>query len=65
MNKQDLPSGEWFIMVRYTPLEILVHQGPKKAPLYLFSPGPRISEVIIRKNAELIRNNCGFSGGNG
>jgi len=47
------------------PARILVHRSPEKAWLYLFSLDPRISEVIIHKNAEPGRNNYGSSGGNG
>jgi hypothetical protein len=59
------PSGRGIPTILNTPAEILVHQGPKKARLYLFSLNPRISGVIIRKNAEPGRNNGGFSGGTG
>ena len=35
-----------------TPAGILVQRGTYRARLYLFSPGPRMLEVIIRENAE-------------
>jgi hypothetical protein len=57
-------SEEGFITVKIHPLEILVHQSPLRARLYLFSLTPLIPEVIIRKNAEPGRNKWAFSGGN-
>jgi hypothetical protein len=44
---------------------ILVHQSLLQARLYRISRLPRISEVIIWKNAEPGRNNRGIYGGNG
>ena len=37
---------------------------PAADPVVPYFPLPRISEVIIRKNAEPARNNCEFSDGN-
>jgi hypothetical protein len=57
MNKRDYRRREWVTPLLKTPAEILVHQNLKKVCLYLFSLHPRISEVIIQKNAEPDRNN--------
>jgi hypothetical protein len=65
MNIRDYLRREWVTIVLKIPAEILVHQSPKKARLYLFSLNPRISEVIIHKNAETGRNNSVICGGNG
>jgi hypothetical protein len=64
-NRQNCIVGGEVIAVLKIPVGILVHRCPLGARLYLFSPDPRILEVIIRKNAETGRKNLKVSGGNG
>ena len=60
----DLRTSErWDINPLGFPVGILVHRSPFHVRLYLFSLNPRIPEVIIQKNTEPGRNNCGFSAG--
>jgi len=65
MNLAGFIIGGLDIALLKPTVGILVQQTPQQAWLYLFYLNPRISEVIIHKNAEPGRNNCGFSGGNG
>ena len=60
-----LSSDRAAFTVKKTPAGILVHRSLLWARLYLFSPRPRILEVIIRKNAEPGRNNWTITDGNG
>jgi len=63
MNLAGFIVGGLDIALLKPPEGILVQQTPQQAWLYLFYLNPRISEVIIHKNAEPGRSICGSSGG--